>query len=340
MGINQSDLAKKLNISKSTVSRALANDPKIKKDTIKRVKALAKKLNYLPYLAAKFLKKNKSNFIGLIIGDITNPFYPEIISGIEEIVDQYNYNIIFFNTKFSIKKEIKSINLLASYHVEGIIVITYLHNYPLKLLEKSKIPFILTDIKPEKKIKTCNVFSDQEHAGYIVTRYLINLNHSKIALVNSLSKEFSSANYFRRGYIKALKECNIGVSQNYIIEDNANINKKGGYNSTKSFFTLKKDLVPTSIIFNSDIAAIGAYEAIYEANFRIPDDFSIVGNDDIEVAKYLMPPLTTVSQQCSRLGKESFKILLSKIRSENNCKNKGQLKLMPELIIRKSTRRL
>ena len=138
----------------------------------------------------------------------------------------------------------------------------------------------------------------------------------KIALLNSPAEEFSSANYFKRGYIKALREFNIGINLDYIIEDKSNLSKDGGYNSTKYLISLTKDLIPTSIICNSDVTAIGVYEAIYEAKFKIPDNFSVIGNDDIEFAKYFNPPLTTISQKGYDLGKESCRLLFNEIRKE------------------------
>ena len=338
MKINQSDLAKKLNISKSTISRALANDPKIKKSTRKKVHNLAKKLNYLPNLVAKSLKNNKSNFVGLFINDITNPFYPEIVKGIEETADINGYNIILCATNYTPGKEIKYINVLNSHNVEGIIIITYLNYSSLKLLKKYEIPFVLTDIKSTNRVSSFNVFIDQERAGFIATEYLISLNHAKIALLTAPSSIFSSGKYFKKGYIKALNKYKLNVNNDYIIEEKENLMKGGGYRALKYLLTFKKNEIPTGIICISDIAAIGAYEAIYESNYNIPKDFSIIGNDNIEVSKYLQPPLTTVSQQNYTLGKESFNLLLNVINKIDI--DKKDIKLLPELIIRKSTRQI
>ena len=338
MSITQKDIAKKLKISKATVSRALLNDPKINIKTRKKVHETAKKLNYYPNLVAKSLRMKRTNFIGVIVSDISNPFFPEVIEGIATEANREKFHIIFGNTKYNVEIETDYIEFFISHKVEGVIVATAISNRSLKILEANKIPFVLVDIKPIEKNKVNTIYFNQEEGGYIATKHLLSLGHSKIALING-PEEISSSKFFKKGYLKALKEFNINVKPSYIKEEKINMTIIGGFKKVEGFLALKEDEIPTAFMFISDMAALGGYRAINKYGYKIPNDFSIIGNDDIFFAKDFMPPLTTISYKNYKLGEESFKILLDIIENKNTYKP-TQYKLPPKLVIRESTTKL
>ena len=334
MAVRLKDIARQLNISESTVSRALSNHPRISDSTKKKVADLVKKLNYHPNLIAKSLKLKKTKTIGLIIGDITNPFYPEIVKGAEDIASRNDLNIILCNSDYNTEKELEYLNVLVGKRVDGILIMPAGKKLAsILFLNENDISFVLIDTKPSIKIKTNCVYADQEYGANIATKHLINLGHSKIALING-PKTVSPCRQVENGFIKAMKKSHINIDNKYLKE--CDLKTSGGYKSMRELLKLKKNELPTAILFISDITAIGAYDAIYEEGLKIPDDFSIVGNDDIPEAKHFSPPLTTIAQPKYELGSKGINLLISELNNKENWSYK-QTRLLPKLIIRKST---
>lgn len=164
-------------------------------------------------------------------------------------------------------------------------------------------------------------------------KYFIKLGHKKIALING-PKTTSPCLQLEKGFLKAMRESNVHVINSYLKE--CNLKMAGGYNTMKALLKLNKANLPTAVLFISDMTAIGAYEAISEAGFRIPDDISIIGCDDIPEAKHLSPSLTTIAQPRYELGKKGMSLILKELKNKSFMP-KQSIKLLPELIIRKST---
>ena len=334
MKIRIKDIAKHLNISESTVSRALANHPRISETTRKKVVVTAKKLNYRPNLVAKSLKLQSTKTIGLIICDITNPFYPDIVKSIENYADKNGFNIILCNSYYNPEKEMRYLNILIGKRVDGMII-TPTGKVPLlkKTLDQNSVPFVLIDIKPSLRNRVNCVYADQEFGAYIAVKYLINQGHSKIALVNG-SKNNSPCLQVEYGYRKAMGEFNIRINNNLMKE--CNLESEGGFTATKVLLERPKGERPTSILYISDMTAIGGYEAIEEKGLRIPDEISIVGYDDIPEAKHFNPPLTTIAQPKSELGEMGISLLMDTLITKNLIKTQT-IRLLPTLIVREST---
>ncbi|MHB8277813.1 MAG: LacI family DNA-binding transcriptional regulator [Candidatus Humimicrobiaceae bacterium] len=334
MNVRIKDIAKKLNISESTVSRALANHPRISAKTKAEVLGLAKQLNYRPNLIAKSLKIKSTKTIGLIIGDITNPFYPEIVKGCEEIANINGLNIILCNSDYDQENENKYINILLNKRVDGVLIMPAGKKLPIiELFHDANTPLVFIDIKPSDKMNVSCVYADQEYGAYIATKYLIELGHIRIALING-PESFSSCKQLENGYLKALDEHNIAVSDKYIKV--FNLKAMGANEAVKSLLNLEIKQRPTAALFISDIAAVAAYDAIYEAGLSIPEDFSIIGNDDIPTAKNFFPPLTTIAHPKYEIGKKAMEILVNELK-EGNAHPFNQIRYIPELIIRKSS---
>jgi LacI family transcriptional regulator len=327
------DIARELGISESTVSRALSDHPKIKNSTKEKVRQTAGKLNYQPDLIAKSLKMKQTKTIGLIICDITNPFYPEIIKGAEDYANKHNLNIFLCNSDYDLERQKNYLNVLTGKKVDGIIISPTgeNNNEVADFLMQNEIPFVLIDIKPEMKVKTNCVYTDNEYGTYIGVSHLIKLGHKKIALING--PHTSPCRQMIKGYLKALNKANIPVNEKHMIVCNLKI--EGGYRAVRDLLKLEKEEIPTAAIFISDITALGAYEALHEANLKIPEDFSIVGFDDIPGSKYFSPPLTTIDQPKYELGEFAMKLLVNQLNN-NNWEHK-HIKILPKLIIRGST---
>jgi LacI family transcriptional regulator len=334
MKIRIKDIAKRLNISESTVSRALADHPRISESTRKKVILTAKKLNYRPNLVAKSLKLKSTKTIGLIICDITNPFYPDIVKSIENQANKNDFNIILCNSDYKPEKEIRYLNILIGKRVDGMII-TPTGKVPLlkKTLDQNAVPFVLIDIKPSLRNRVNCVYADQEFGAYLAVKHLINQGHSKIALVNG-PKNNSPCLQVEYGYRKAMDERNITIKKNFMKE--CNLKSDGGFEATKELLDKPKEEIPTAIIYISDTTAIGGYEALKEKGLKIPEEISIVGYDDIPEAKHFYPPLTTIAQPKRELGEKGISLLMEILRKKNV--NKIQtIRLLPQLIVREST---
>ena len=327
------DIAEKLNISLSTVSKALSNHPKISTKTKEKVLNITRELNYQPNLIARSLKLKKTKTIGIIIGDITNPFYAEILKGSENIANLNGMSIILCNSDYNYDKELEYINVLMAKKVDGILLTPSSNRNSLEFLRKADTPFVIMDALPDPEIPHNCVYTDHYYGTYTAIKYLIDLGHTKIVLINGPSF-ITSCKQVELGFLKAMCENNIEVKNEYLIEGNLKI--QDSFKAMEKLLKLKDNKLPTAIFINSDEAAIGVYGAIYSTGRRIPEDFSIIGYDDIPGSKYLSPPLTTISQEKNQLGILSMNILIEEINGPKNFENKI-IKLTPNLVIRKST---
>ncbi|MCL6086802.1 MAG: LacI family transcriptional regulator [Actinobacteria bacterium] len=338
MSTRLKDIAEKLNLSESTVSRALSNHPKISKKTKNLIKELASEMNYHPNLIAKSLVMKKTKTIGLIIGDITNPFYPEIVKSIEEIADKNAFNIILCNSDYDSEKELRHLKMLVEKRVDGVLLMPVGKKIPsISYLKTNKIPFTLIDTTPSEKYDTNCVYTDQEYGAHIATLYLIENGHKEIALING-PLSISPCQQLRNGFLKALKENEIIPKKHLFFE--CDLKASGSYKIIKEFLEKNQDNLPTAFLCIGDKTAIGIYDAIYECGKSIPEDFSIIGNDDIPESKYLVPPLTTIAPPKNSMGEEGIKLLLEELRNTNSTVIYKQIRLLPELIIRGSTKRI
>ena len=334
MAIRIKDIAKKLNLSESTVSRALADHHRISDETKVKVKKMAEELNYRPNLIAKSLKAKSTKTIGLIIDDITNPFYPEIVKGSEEAANKNGLNIILCNSDYSTEKENDYLNILLSKCVDGVLMMPAGKKLPIiNLLKEANTPLVFIDVKPSEKINVSCVYTDQEYGAYIATKYLIEHGHQKIALVNGPSN-FSSCQQFESGYMKALNSYKIPINNEYI--KIFNLKASGAFTAMKSLISIETNKRPTAALFISDINAVAAYDAIFESGLKIPKDFSIIGNDDIPTSKNFYPPLSTIAHPKYDIGKKAVEILINELE-QNKSALFEHIRYEPRLIIRKST---
>lgn len=338
MNTRLKDIAIKLNLSESTISRALSDHPRISKKTKKLVLDLASEMNYHPNLVAKSLVMKKTKTIGLIICDITNPFYPEIVKSVEEIANKNDFNIILCNSDYNPEKELKHLRMLIDKRVDGVLLMPVGKKNPsITYLKTNNIPFTLMDTIPSEKYDTNCVYIDQEYGAYIATKFLIENGHREIALVNG-PLTISPCQQMKNGFLKALKESNIVFEKPFFLE--CDLKTSGSYKVMKEFLEKNKHNLPTSFLFISDKTAEGAIEAMYESGMSVPNDFSIIGNDDIPESKYFTPPLTTISPPKNDLGIEGINLLLEELQNTNSLKIYKQIRLLPRLIIRNSTKKI
>lgn len=319
--MNISEIAKRANVSRATVSRVINNYPGIKEKTRMAVQAIIDEANYIPSAAARSLSSNKSNIIGVLVYNITQPFWGGIVSAVEEGLSNTNYDVFFANSKNHLniwdynsdyKKNLKN---LISRGVDGIIIALAndLDAEDVDVLEAANTPFVvIQNYLADDRITSVNV--DNFQGAYTATKYMIQLGHRKIAHAAG-PLEGGIARERMKGFIQAMKDHGLPVLDENIVRCGFKFND--GYWCMKQL--LKRDNAMTAIVFTNDITALGGCLAAREEHTHIPDDLSIIGFDklvnEMDVAS-LLPNLTTMEQPVMEIGLTAARILLDKLQNK------------------------
>jgi len=332
MRTTMKDVAKAAGVHSSTVSRVINDNPNISKNTAKKVLSAIKKLDYTPNALARSLKTKKIQTLGMLIPDIANPFFAGLARGVEDTANQHGFNVILCNTDDQLEKEKTYLRLLEERRVEGLILATAkIRDKSVMELEKSQFPYILLS-RNIKELQENSISIDDITGGYLATQYLIGLGHRNIGHITGPYNTTAALDRIK-GYKKALLNYRIPFNKQYIGEGDFRI--KGGYQVMNQFLQLTNS--PTAVFTANDLLAVGAIEAIRENGYDVPADFSIVGFDDIRLASYLSPPLTTIRQPMVEMGSLAITKLLERIEHKLSHQN---ILIQPELIERKSCRKI
>lgn len=327
--VNIQEVAKIAGVSPSTVSRALNGFPGISEKTRQRIIEVARKLNYRPNYRGQILTTKSTKNIGLLITDITNPFFPEVVRGAEEYASEAGYTILLGNTSESEDKETNYLDFFSRGPVDGIIISAsrVSNEHIMKLAEEGLPIVVINRILDHPKISF--VSTDMEKGGYLGTMHLLKLGHSKIAFING--PRHSEASQKRlEGYKKALKEGEITYNPE-IVSFNLPTAESGYKEAIKLLCTKEP---PTAIFTYNDLMAFGVLKAAKELGIRIPEELSVIGFDDIFFSSFTDPPLTTIKQFKDELGRRAVELLFKLMKGERE-----DLMIEPELIIRNTTSR-
>ncbi len=330
------EIARELNVSPSTVSRALNNHPAISAKTRDAVIELARKLNYQPNLLALNLLRKRTNTIGVIVPEITSYFFSSIINGIQDLLNPLGVNMIIGQSNESYEEEKSIVRTFASIRVDGFLISPSSETKDfdhLRALTESNIPLVIFDRDCEE-IDVDKVFVDEYNGAYQAVEYLIKTGCRRIAHIAGPTT-LSTTRHRLEAYKDALKENNIPVRDEYIVES-AGFAPEHGIEPTKKLLALPEP--PDAVFTINDGVAIGAMWVIKEAGIIIPDGISVIGFDDDPHSGYFRPSLSTVWQPTYELGMLSARILMKRINSNNDLSKIRVEKLFPELIVRGSSR--
>ena len=320
-------VAERAGVSINTASRAINNKPDVNVETKKRVLKAAKELGYVRNATAVALRTRKTRTIGVVIADNRNPFYAEVLSGMEAAAKKKNYHIILVNTQRDYKQEEEAINLLLAKRVDGLLIAPVQDkDDDIKNLIEANIPFVVVG-RYFKDVDVDVVYNDEVKGGFLATEYLIKKGHKRIAFIDGFLYK-SPARGRLEGYKKALKEYGIPVDNSLITV--GDIDVEDGYNRTKQMFDRGIDF--TALFAYNDMMAFGTMKAIKEKGLRVPEDIGLVGYDDIPFSSLMNPPLTTVRLKKQELGMESVNLLLSRVNGRRKKVKKVMLDV--ELIVR------
>lgn len=337
MPITLKDIARRTGYSVSTISRVLngvGENYRISAKTRLMIERIANEMNYQPNQVARGLRLKKTHAIGLVIPDISNPFFAHVSRSIQIGMYESGYILIVCNTDENQETEIEQIQLLRNKGVDGFIIMPVgLKSRHISELVESKVPVVLLD-RCFDDISTNSVLVDNYNGSMKAVEYLLENGHRRIAVIQGLTK--TSTNDQRiKGYLDAHKKYNVDVDKNLIV--GKDYRRENGYIETKYLLNMKN---PPSVIYStSDLITLGVLDAVFEEKLRIPDDISLVSFDDIDYAPYLISPLTAVRQPWEIMGEIAVKLLLQEIKSSGQME-KSRIELKPTLNIRKSVRKL
>ena len=329
-------IAQLLEVSTSTVSRALNNHPDISEETSERVKKMAKKLNYMPNIFAKGFRQHKTNIIGVIVPNITHYFTTTIVRGIIEEASIQGYRVIISESNNDVIKQQEMFNTMIQFGVDGILAsLTKMtkeidHILPIVNI----VPLILID-KVSDKIPCTQITINDEEAAFNAIEHLINIGKKRIAIIKEREYSYTSEKRYA-GYLRALKEHNIAIDEKIIISVD-DISLKQGRRMTNLLLSMKKK--PDAIFAITDSAAIGVIQTLKKYNIKIPEDIAVVGFSNSINSTIIEPMLTTVNQPGNLIGKTAIKYLIKEIenKDENDITLNKTIVVKTELIVREST---
>ena len=331
--INIKELAKSLNLSTSTVSRAFRDNSDINKATKERILARAKELNYQPNHYASNLREQRSKTIAVIVPELANNFFSQAILGIERIAREKGYHILIFATEDEYEKEVSFIRHLHNGRADGIIMSVSGeandHTYLDELAEK-RLPLVFFD-RVYEDIITPRVITNDYNSSFSATRHLIKQGCTRIAYL-VINKNLSIGKTRMQGYLDALEEFNIPFDDKLVI-DCTNSYRKNNTILKNMLTKVKPDGVFTSV----ERLAFATYYACYDLNISIPEDLKVIGFSSLEIAPLLNPSLTTITQPATKIGIEAALLLFKLLEAPETVDLNCQIVLDSKLMKRNST---
>lgn len=333
MSVTIKDIARELNISPSTVSRALRDHPDISPETKKKVMELAKKMDYRPNVIARSLQTKQTNLIGVVVPEIKHNFFSAAISGIEEVAYREGYAIIVAKSNEDSEREAININALVENRVDGLLISiseTTVDKEPFLMLKRMGVPFVFFD-RVIEDIDVPKVVVDDYNGAFKAVEYLIKAGYRKIA--HLAGPEFLSISRLRlQGYIDALKKHGIDPNEYCIVH--GGLHEEDG---AIGFHRLINSFPEVEAIFAiNDPVAIGAYMEIKKLGYKIPDDIAIVGFSNNPISSMIEPALTTIEQPAYDVGKTAANVLIDLIRNREKEVKPRTIVLRTKLIVRDS----
>jgi LacI family transcriptional regulator len=328
------DIAEKLNITASTVSRALNDHPRISVATKKAVKKVAETLNYQPNHIAASLRSGKSNIIGIIVPSIDRTFFSAVVRGIEEIANTSRYNVMICQTHDNYEKEVATVDALLKAQVDGIIVSfaknTKQFDHFLKAKEKG-VPVIMFD-RTHDDLEISQVVVDDFLGAYEATEHLIRQGCKRIGHITNLIK-VSIYKERLRGYKEALIANGLPYDAQYVIEGNLQL--EDGRTAMEKLLQLPKP--PDGVFSASAYGIMGALQILKERSIKVPEQVKLIGFSNEPFTYLTEPPLSTIEQHSMRMGNAAAEIFLEEMNNKDKMFIPQKIVLKPELIIRKSS---
>ncbi|MGG4342630.1 LacI family DNA-binding transcriptional regulator [Paenibacillus lautus] len=304
------DVAKLAGVALSTASYALSGDSRVSSKTRSKVLDAARQLNYRKNGFAMDLKRSRTKTIALILTDLSGPYYSELIRSVQEVALTNGYDLIACSSIGG--RDSTAVKFLREKRADGAIILApNIRDEVLIETSGPQFPIVVMD-RPLSSEYLVNVLVDGEQGGYTATRYLLENGHRHVAYISGSSDSYD--NHLRyQGYLRALAEAGLEEQSKWRLS--GNFVREGGYNATKMM--IMQGSLPSAIFYGNDEMAIGGLKAFEESGISVPDDVSVIGYDDIQLAEYVNPPLTTIKQPKSEAGSLAAHLLFQILGGES-----------------------
>lgn len=324
------DVARQAGVSTSTVSHVINKDRFVSDTITEKVNAAIKSLNYAPSALARSLKLNQTHTIGMLITASTNPFYSELVRGVERSCFERGYSLVLCNTEGNEQRMNSNLETLMQKRVDGLLLLcTETHQPSQEIMQRyPSIPTVMMDWAPFDG--DSDLIQDNSLlGGDMATQYLIDKGYTRIACIaGPLDK--TPARLRLEGYQSAMQRSGLPLHDEYVITSDFEFG--GGLTAMQSLLALAEP--PQAVFVGNDAMAVGVYQALYQAGLSVPRDMAVVGYDDIELAAFMTPPLTTIHQPKDELGELAIDVLIHRMAQPGQKQQRVQL--TPELVVRGS----
>ncbi|ABF39334.1 transcriptional regulator, LacI family [Candidatus Koribacter versatilis Ellin345] len=328
------EIAKRAKVSTATVSRTINRVPTVDPKLAKRVWRVVDELGYFPNTQARALVSGRSRILGLVVSEITNPFFPEIVQVFENIAVQNNYEILLTSTGHDpVRMEI-AVRRMIEHRVEGVALMTFgMEESLLENLKRRKIPMVIVDVGPPRPLVS-NIRVDYQHGIRQAVQHLAALRHHRIAFISGPLR-LPSARARLDAFKNAMHELDLPAHDELWVEGTHTI--EGGVEAAGRLLSLPSR--PTAIMCSNDMTALGVMRKSHELGIHIPHDLSLIGFDNIHISEFVLPPLTTIEMSQAELATLAFNALLAELQRKTPNPNGTEYALETHLILRESTAR-
>lgn len=327
-GISIKDIARAANVSHSTVSRALRNSPLVNFETAEQIRKIARDANFRISAVARSLATGRTNTFGVVVTTIADPFAAEVVQGIEDTANAHGYSVILANSGANPEREMKVVHSFEERRVDGILVMSSrVGSLYLGHFAEMQVPIVLINNQHPGEF-VYSVMIDNQAASVEATKHLIQLGHRRIAYLGDRGG-YQSESERRQGYQCALASANLACSEELVGQ--ADSTPQSAMEAATELLSLERP--PTALFCYNDITAVGALLAARKRGLRVPDDLSVIGFDDLPLASYLNPTLTTIRQPMRDMGRDATAILFRLLEGEEVSSRR----VSGELIVREST---
>lgn len=326
------DVARRARVSTATVSRTVNQVATVDAQLAKRVWKAIAELGYYPNRQARALVSGRSRVFGLIVSEITNPFFPEIVQTFETLAVEQNYEILLTSTIHDPKRMELAVRRMIEGRVDGVAILTFgMEDELLEHLRFRNLPLVFVDVGP-KAPRVSNIRVDYAHGIRQAVQHLAAMRHERIGFVAGPLK-LRSAVARRDAFEASMREIGLQVNPDFIVEGDHRL--EGGKLALKKLSKLREQ--PTALMCSNDMTAIGVMRQAFDLGIGVPQEMSVIGFDDTRLADFMIPPLTTIQMSQTEIATLAFNALLKEVKREIPAPNGTEFVLKTQLILRNST---
>ncbi|MEK4721328.1 LacI family DNA-binding transcriptional regulator [Priestia sp. FSL W8-0524] len=324
------DISKKANVSLSTVSAVINQSAYVSPGLTNRVMQAIEELNYKPNAVARSLKKKRTNTVGVIVSNLSNPFYPPLIEGIEDVSFNNNFNVILCNVSNGNKKILTYLELMLEKQVDGLLLANIANSEDLNEVEKTGLKYVLINRKPP--------FYDKNFVGVnnplsseLAVNHLVRQGYKRIAFFGG-DLDINTARERKAGFISCMTQTGLDIDPMLIYDGEYSL--ESGYTNVKKMIE-QVEVLPEAICTASDIIAFGVIKGLRDSGICVPEDISVIGNDNNSFSENFLVPLSSIDHSTYDMGKLSMEFLLEMIKEKDETRAR-QIILTPSLVVRES----